>query len=195
MASSTFSGPVRSQNGFQEWNGTAWVPVAGGGGGGAVVEINTSNAYSQNFLNDPPIGPSAGTIITLPVVQVGETITIRPTGGATQFAWAIEIPPIPGVDLATFYGWYSANAFGAAFGGLRTGTVSYLYQISNITDTLYLYDQFVSDIVFTRLPDVVAPGFGVVAIFQQNATPNVIFTSSSQFASPLVYPWVNIAPP
>ena len=34
MANTTFKGPVRSQNGFQELVGGVWTPVGGGGGGG-----------------------------------------------------------------------------------------------------------------------------------------------------------------
>jgi hypothetical protein len=37
MANTTFKGPVRSQNGFLEWDGSAWVPVGGGGGGGSAL--------------------------------------------------------------------------------------------------------------------------------------------------------------
>ena len=36
MANSTFSGPVRSQNGFQELVGGVWTPL-GGGGGSAII--------------------------------------------------------------------------------------------------------------------------------------------------------------
>ena len=48
MGITTFSGPVRSDNGFQEWNGSEWVPVAGGGGGGSVIAA--SNDGSDYFV-------------------------------------------------------------------------------------------------------------------------------------------------
>jgi hypothetical protein len=195
MASSTFSGPVRSQNGFQEWDGTAWVPVAGGGGGGTtVVELTTDNVYSENYINDPPIGPSAGTIITLPIVGVGETITIRLTAGTTFFAWAIELPAIPGTDLATFLGTYSAKVFNNN-SPVRVSSAAYALELSAPNDTLYLYDQLIADTVFTRLPNIVVPGFGTIAIFQQSVAGSVVSGVPTQFADPTVYPWVNIVTP
>lgn len=193
MANTTFKGPVRSQNGFQEWNGSAWVPVAGGGGG-ATILLTTDNTYSENYLNDPPIGPSAGTIISLPVVEVGETITIRPTGGATQFAWAIELPAIPGIDLAVFLGYYCVRTFNGDY-PVPKSSLEFAYQINSISDTIYIYDKLISDMVFVRIPNVVAPGFGTVAIFQQTVAGSVMSGVPTQFADPSVYPWVNIATP
>jgi hypothetical protein len=58
MANTTFSGPVRSQNGFQEWDGTEWVPVGGGGGGGAVLIASL----------DVPL--------TLEFTEIGQMITV-----------------------------------------------------------------------------------------------------------------------
>jgi hypothetical protein len=39
MANTTFNGPVRSENGFQEWDGSAWVPVSGSA---IVIPYNTT---------------------------------------------------------------------------------------------------------------------------------------------------------
>ncbi len=44
MANTTFNGPVRSENGFQEWDGSAWVPVGGGGGTATMVPYNALSA-------------------------------------------------------------------------------------------------------------------------------------------------------
>lgn len=59
MANSTFSGPVRSQNGFQELVDGVWTPLGGGGGGGSVVVL-----------------PADTTTYVLPLGTLGQVITI-----------------------------------------------------------------------------------------------------------------------
>lgn len=90
MANSTFSGPVRSQNGFQELVDGVWTPVGGGGGGGGVTFI--------------PYTP--GTVIY--------TVTgLTNPGDSASFCWefhnppgtdtlAITTPVIPGTDGVVF---------------------------------------------------------------------------------------------
>lgn len=98
MANSTFSGPVRSQNGFQEWDGSAWVPVGGGGGGGS------SNAII--------LERTASTVgIELPKTTIGQTVTYvldpytnpQQYGGSYQFGYPSQFS-IVGVELQIIAG-------------------------------------------------------------------------------------------
>ena len=87
MANSTFSGPVRSQNGFQELVGGVWTPVGGGGGGSAAVVV----------FRDPVVD----TVITLPVpAEVGQVYNylVPPTAGAGGQKVTFVAPPVPGTS-------------------------------------------------------------------------------------------------
>lgn len=202
MANSTFSGPVRSQNGFQEWDGTAWVPVAGGGGGNTLVYLNNASAafygadnrYSTDGEQNPPTGATAGTFVQLPEIPVGSSYEIiNPTGGSSFDCWALKLPTIAGIDIAAF----SNNAFQAALLGgtgsfpVYTGLTTYLgnSSLSAPSDTLFIYgalDQ-TSALLITRLLDVSVPGFGNVALFKQ-ATP-AVFAAFNPFPDQYVYPY------
>ena len=67
MANSTFSGPVRSQNGFLEWDGTDWVPISGGGGS-AIIPITDADKGTQIIL---PTTAAVGDQITYQVMGLG----------------------------------------------------------------------------------------------------------------------------
>jgi hypothetical protein len=78
MANTTFKGPVRSENGFQEWDGSAWVPVAGGGGGGEVMIVPAAGGetYTLNFTE---VGQMITVVVrAIPGAELG-TITLDAT--------------------------------------------------------------------------------------------------------------------
>jgi hypothetical protein len=191
MANSTFSGPVRSQNGFQEWNGTAWVPVAGGGGGTTFVDILSENSYTDDYYADPPTGPTAGTTIQLPVIGVGETYTVLVggSGGGLQ-AWALQFPSIPGTDLTSYYGYYNVKSIGGD-SPLLTVLEEYCTSANGPADTVYIYGFIYTPMQIIRLEDIVVPGFGTVALFQQIVPPSMNIT---QYPNPFVYPFTNLIP-
>jgi len=92
MGITTFSGPVRSDNGFQEWNGSEWVPVAGGGGGGS-ANIYIPNTTGMGNVN-----------VTIPTLENGQSITY--VLGLNQFPQAgdqisFSYTPNPGDDLGS----------------------------------------------------------------------------------------------
>ena len=98
MANTTFSGPVRSQNGFQEWDGSAWVPV--GGGGGNVTQILT------------PFGSDGEVIVLLTGItqttpgEVGQTfeVVVEPTIVPAGSSNLLTISPEVYFATATFTG-------------------------------------------------------------------------------------------
>lgn len=213
MASSTFSGPVRSQNGFQEWDGTAWVPVAGGGGGGAIIELGDNasenfgvpdNRYSEDMYNTPPTGATAGNIIQLPVIGVNEAYKIRTRIGtaSSQAAWAIRLPVIPGTDISAFIvGSFAANFITAE---VYNPTLSAYVDtpavfaradttVSTPTDTMYLYGIFepTGNLEITRYPNIVVPGFGAVAVFGQTGIPLMGY-GTIPIGDPFIYPWTQL---
>lgn len=84
MANSTFSGPVRSQNGFQELVDGVWTPV---GGGGSVVVL-------------PPNTPT----YVLPLGTLGQVITIVMQNDTSVFPVTLNLSAetVPsGVSLFT----------------------------------------------------------------------------------------------
>jgi len=164
------------------------------------------NRYSDNKLADPPTGPTAGTIIQLPVIEVGQSYTIKlAVGQSGGTAWAIKLPTIPGVLLSVFYGnSYAANYITqlvfnpTLFNQVQTGLEFYFAQTTNssgIYDTMYLYDNFedVAPLVITRLPDLTVPGFGTVAFFQQTSVP-IQGYGSEPIGDPFVYPFLQLLP-
>ena len=215
MANSTFSGPVRSQNGFQEWNGTAWVPVAGGGGGGgAIIELGDGasasnigvpdNRYSEDMYSTTPTGATAGNIIQLPVIGVNEAYKIRTQIGtaSTVAAWAIQLPAIPGTDISAFIGgdfaanFITAQVFNPTLGTyVDTPAVFAMADttISGPTDTMYLYGIFeaAGNLEITRYPNLVVPGFGAVAVFGQTGIPLMGY-GTIPIGDPFIYPWTQL---
>ena len=211
MANTTFKGPVRSQNGFLEWNGTAWVPVQGGGGGGVIVELGDNstaylgiadNRYSDNCYSATPTGDTAGNIIQLPAIEVGQSYTIRPiTGGSSSAnAWAVQLPAIPGTSISSFYN----NRWSAYFvTGFVPGTGSDVYtpavcysanvSVGGPVDTFFLYGYFDPSTYMgiARLPNIVVPGFGEVALFNQSNIPTMDY-GSPLAPNPLVYPFTSL---
>ena len=120
MGITTFSGPVRSDNGFQEWNGSEWVPVAGGGGGGGNVSIVPL-----------PIPASGTNTVTLPTpTQAGQVYFTFPTldinsGPEGESVLAIE-PSAPGRGIVVA-GMVIANGVAPNdfFDGPTFGTLNY----------------------------------------------------------------------
>jgi hypothetical protein len=195
MANTTFKGPVRSENGFLEWNGSAWVPVQGGGGGGGgttFVDITNENSYTNDAYADPPTGPTAGNIIQLPVIGVGETYTIFTGASETSSlaAWALQFPAIPGADITAYYANYNVKSVGGD-GGVLTVLTEYSTRPNGVTDTFYIYGFIETPMQIMRIKDFVVPGFGTVAAFQQIVPPSMPITP---YPDPFVYPFTNIAP-
>lgn len=87
MANTTFKGPVRSQNGFQELVDGAWVPVAGGGG-------------IQTILATPDTP-----IVTLNFTAPGQTIIVTGTY-LYDSLYTLNIAPVDGITEWQFMGNY-----------------------------------------------------------------------------------------
>lgn len=103
MANSTFSGPVRSQNGFQELVDGVWVPVGGGGGGSAAVVVYRSAVAQEIVLPVPTeVGQVYRYIFPPTLDGDGESVTL-------------VTPPVPGADASRL------NGYGALY-NLITGT-------------------------------------------------------------------------
>ena len=138
MASTTFSGPVRSENGFLEKDEAGnWVPVSGGGGGGddplaVPLRFPTSsfnstpalpiiNIFGQNLYEYDGTVSSTVTAVTgataapgtysNPVVSIGYT-----TGFIT--AAANGVPPSPGPSTAPVVGYGTATSNLTGYGGV-----------------------------------------------------------------------------
>jgi len=209
MANTTFSGPVRSQNGFQEWNGSAWVPVAGGGGGGSTLVLlnnqgspyGDDNRYSTNSTQDPPTGATAGNIIQLPAIEVGASYKIANiASGNSSDCWALQLPPIAGTDASFFatnllqsIQTYSGNAGQYPVFTENNSFLTYSGLFAP-TDTMFIYGALSASNAFeiTRLQTVTVPGFGTLAPFVPT-TP-----ATFQFYDPapdhLVYPYTQRLP-
>ena len=87
MANTTFKGPIRSQNGFQELVDGVWTPVGsgGGGGGGTMINIPNPNALGDTIFLDTP-------------TEIGQTYTISigwglVDGGSISMEVALPTPP------------------------------------------------------------------------------------------------------
>jgi len=98
MANTTFKGPVRSQNGFQEWDGSAWVPIGGGGGSAVLAE-------------------SDGQIVTLPFTTPGQIISVTNKAGSVG-TYTLAIAPIPGVTIYAVDG--GLFSYSGTFNGIGT---------------------------------------------------------------------------
>jgi hypothetical protein len=86
MANSTFSGPVRSQNGFQELVNGVYVPV-GGGGEVLIVPGGGDETYTLNFTE-------VGQVITVvaqgaPGAEAGN-ITLAATAPGNPVIFAVD---------------------------------------------------------------------------------------------------------
>ena len=191
MGTSTVSGPFRSANGFQELVNGQWVPVAGGGGT-TFVELSSDNLFSNNRSSPTPSGPTAGTIIELPTVPVGGTITVIPSGGGSNGdVWKVQVSTPAGADVAILTGsvaqlnddgFYSSPSFSQPLGG------------SGIPTSMFFYGYFLVPFQFIRLPDFVVPGFGTVAVYQPFGIA-VMPQSATELGNVNVYPFTNLLAP
>ena len=209
MAYTNFTGPVRSEEGFEEWNGTAWVPVAGGGGGGSTVVFlsNTTSAfgddnrYSADSDQNPPTGPTAGNIIQLPVVEVDATYKILCfSGGNSTDCWALQLPAIAGTDASVFVSTIlqSIQLYSGTAGQYPVYTENnsfFVYSsVSAPASTMFIYGALSPANAFeiTRTQNVTVPGFGTLAIF----TPTTAATFQFYDPAPdhFVYPYTQRLP-
>lgn len=95
MANTTFKGPVRSQNGFQQLVDGVWTPVGGGGGGGTSVLV--------------PFPTDGGTTVytQAPLTEPGQMVTITsswPTLGIISGNILIEVVKPGAVDAIVVFG-------------------------------------------------------------------------------------------
>lgn len=204
MGTSTVSGPFRSANGFQELVNGQWVPVAGGGGGGGgsdvQIELATggfsgtpANLYSEYFYANPPIGPTAGNIIQLPLIEVGQSYSFYSLSGSSVDAYAIQLPSIAGTDISSFYGPF--NALVAPAGTYGTSVPCFANSASSgPNDLLYIYGFLGTILRITRIPNITIPGFGTIAFFQFSNTPTLT-VDNNDFGDPTQYPFVNVLAP
>lgn len=192
MAYTNFTGPVRSDEGFEQLVNGVWTPVSGGGGGTTFVSLSSENKYTDNYYEDPPTGPGAGTIVELPVIGVGETYTIYTGGSAGGLeAWALQLPSIPGIDIAIYFGDYNVKAIGGDY-PVYTVLNEYSTGPDGATDTVYIYGFINNPMQILRLEDLVVPGFGAAALFQQVVPPGMNITP---YPNPFVYPFTNLISP
>lgn len=207
MASTTFNGPVRSQNGFLEWNGSAWVPVGGGGGGSTLVYLNNAsspygadNRYSDDSSLDPPTGPTAGNIIQLSEIDVGATYKIVNLGGGNSAdCWALQLPSVPGTDLSAFscndlqsiQTYYSGSSYPVA-----TENNSFLAfsQVFSPSDTIFIYGALAASVAFeiTRYENLTVVGFGTIALFAPSSP--AVFRYFNAAPDHFVYPYTQLIP-
>lgn len=137
MANSTFSGPVRSENGFLEKDEAGnWVPVSGGGGGGGGEPLAVPLRFATN---------SWDTVPALPIINifgqdlyeydgtVSSTVTVKPNSVvpgtysnpvvSIQFetgfitAAAEGVAPSPGPSTAPVVGYASVSTLLNDYGG------------------------------------------------------------------------------
>jgi len=205
MGTSTVSGPFRSANGFQELVNGEWVPVAGGGGFVPIHLYNqdgpvygaADNRYSNNNTQNPPTGPTAGTIVQLPQISLGGTYFIdTPTSSVPDDAWALKLPAISGTDLSAFYSSRYGRTYVISTWGVATvGTPEFVsYPVYEPVDTLYIYNGIESSygwlgITFSNIIEVT--GFGKVALFAQSSIP---YTLNNGYFAPYIYPRTTVTP-
>jgi hypothetical protein len=173
MGTSTVSGPFRSQNGFQELVNGVWTPVGGGGGGGGgggYVFTNVSNGQlgtDNRYSNNPNSlsGPTAGTVVTLPLVDVGQTIVVFGLAGSGGDVWKIKLPTAPGTDTQIFYPIILISGE-AGSGGGPLFVEDILGGSNTSTDEFFLYSPPVSPLHILRTQNVtIPPEFGGPATF------------------------------
>jgi hypothetical protein len=125
MANSTFSGPVRSENGFLEKDEAGnWVPVSGGGGGGggeplavplrlatfrfdavpALPIIDSSYEYDGTVSSTVTVKPSG----VVPGTYSNPVVSIQYETGLITAA-AAGVAPSPGPSLAPVVGYASVS--------------------------------------------------------------------------------------
>jgi len=197
MGISTVSGPFRSENGFQQLdeNGV-WVPVAGGGGGGGTtfVKFEDTNRFSNNKYNPTPSGPTAGNVITLPSISVGETITFYANGGSNSDTWKVQLSIPSDADIVAFLGSfsqindngvYSAPSFIQPIQGAGPGVPS---------DSVFFYGFPITPFQFIRMPNLVVPGFGTVAVYNTLGIA-VLPQAPTELGNVNIYPFTNLLAP
>jgi hypothetical protein len=142
MANSTFSGPVRSENGFLEKDEAGnWVPVSGGGGGGGPAEalavplrfptatfdstpaLPIINIFGQNLYEYDGTVSSTVTAITgasaAPGTYSNPVVSIGYTNGFITAA-AEGVAPSPGPSTAPVVGYASVSTVLNAYNGTVT---------------------------------------------------------------------------
>jgi hypothetical protein len=133
MANTTFKGPVRSQNGFQELVDGVWTPVGGGGGGGgsAIVVPVTLGAYQTVVVPKPAdFGATlsyVGPILDRNSVGTGTTFTLAPTSGYYGLT-------IAGVSTTEDSGVQRISASGPNWNKDQTGWIAWYLTLTYMQD-------------------------------------------------------------
>jgi hypothetical protein len=161
MGTSTVSGPFRSQNGFQELVNGVWTPVGGGGGGGGgYVFVDLASGvgiYPDNRYSNSPnslSGPTAGTVVTLPLVDAGQTIALVTVTGNTGDVWKIKLPTAPGTDSQFFLPTILISGQSSSGGG-PLFVEDIIGGSNTATDEFFLYSPVISPLHILRLPNYV----------------------------------------
>jgi hypothetical protein len=184
MGTSTVSGPFRSQNGFQQLVNGVWTPVGGGGGGGGVVDVITlvdenggaqvglaCNSYSQDVSSSTPTGPSAGNIIQLPSMDVGQAVLVNFVAYGGSFkCWALQMPNIAGIDFSYMYNGDGNIVYTVPYGSGASPGVLLLESRSGTPfdpnpGLFFLYTTGSTPFYIARVGNWIAPGFGPIALF------------------------------
>jgi len=171
MGTSTVSGPFRSQNGFQQLVNGVWTPVGSGGGGGGVTFVYLANDVNEavpdnRYSTDPSVlsGDTAGTIVTLPYVEVGQTISVLGIGGNSNDVWCIKLTPTPGADITYFLPSLVVTP-NFPYGVGEVG-VALLSGPGGPADQIFIYGASVGPILIARLPLFDVPGYGIISTYQ-----------------------------
>jgi hypothetical protein len=199
MGTSTVSGPFRSQNGFQQLVNGVWTPVGGGGGGGGVVDVITladesaaaqigftANAYSTDISSSTPTGPSAGNIIQLPSLDIGQAVLVNCASSPGSFkCWALQMPNIAGIDFSYMYNGLGNIVYTVPYGPGANPEFLVLQSISGnpfspTPGLFFLYTVGSTPFYIARVENWIAPGFGPIAIF--NIVGNITGVPVNEFS-------------
>ena len=173
--------------------GAVTISATGGGGGGAiVVELGDGgltspypdNRYSNNKLSPTPSGPTAGNIIQLPEIQIGQSYYINLTSTSAASAWRLQAPLIAGTDVSLVMGRVVFSIDADGWG------INPTYISLGATDTFYIYGQpsgAIGSLELRRMANVSFMG-STIAVFSPT---NGVFLSYEDYEMS-TYPYTTV---